>query len=156
MLAQITPPVLDELNVKEVATLEAEEDVLDFQVRLNPAVAGSRYGAEMPAIDGQLRSGDATAAALRVRAGLTVAVGDHTVQPDEVTVTSSDRDGYATASDGGYTVAVVTEVTDELRDEGTARELVHRLQNMRRSAGFDIADRIVTWYDGDGEASTGH
>ena len=75
--------------------------MLDFQVRLNPAVAGARYGSEMPAIDAQLRSGDATSAALRVRAGLTVAVGEHTVQPDEVTVTSSDRDGYATASDGG-------------------------------------------------------
>ena len=153
MLTQIAPQVLDELNVKEVGLLEAEEEVLDFQVRLNPAVAGARYGSEMPVIDGQLRSSDATAAALRVRAGLTVAVGQHTVQPDEVTVTSSDRDGYATASDGGYTVAVVTEVTDELRDEGTARELVHRLQNMRRSAGFDIADRIATYYDGDGEVA---
>ncbi len=153
MLSQIAPQVLDELNVKEVSLLESEEDALDFQVRLNPAVAGARYGAETPAIDAALRAGDATAAAMRVRAGLTVAVGERDVQPDEVTVTSSDRAGFATASDGGYTVAVVTHVTDELRDEGTARELVHRLQNMRRSAGFDIADRIVTWYDGDAEAA---
>ena len=45
-------------------------------------------------------------------------------------------------------VAVSTELTEELAQEGVARELVHRIQNMRRTAGFDIADRIVTFYSG--------
>ncbi|MDE2766166.1 MAG: DUF5915 domain-containing protein, partial [Chloroflexota bacterium] len=58
--------------------------------------------------------------------------------------------GMAIASEegGGLAVAVDTELTDALRAEGFARELVHRVQNMRRDAGFDIADRIVTYVDG--------
>jgi len=52
-------------------------------------------------------------------------------------------------SDGGYAVAVPTEISPELQAEGMVRELVHRLQNMRRSAGFDIADHITTFYQGD-------
>ena len=64
-------------------------------------------------------------------------------------VTELDKPGYATSSEGGYAVAVPVEISPELAGEGLAREIVHRLQTMRRSAGFDIADRIVTYYQGD-------
>ncbi len=57
--------------------------------------------------------------------------------------------GYAVAAEAGYLVAVTTEVTPELAAAGLARELVHRLQTMRRSAGFDIADTIAVYYQGD-------
>ena len=58
-------------------------------------------------------------------------------------------DGYVAAEDESYEVALDTRITAKLRDEGLARELVHRIQNMRRSAGFEIADRIVIWCQGD-------
>ena len=58
-------------------------------------------------------------------------------------------EGYSVASEGGYTVAAPTEISRDLRLEGDARELVHLVQNMRRSAGLDIADKIVTYYEGD-------
>jgi isoleucyl-tRNA synthetase len=54
--------------------------------------------------------------------------------------------GYSVAHEGGYFIAIDTEVTPELEDEGTAREIVHRLQSMRKNAGFDIADYITTFY----------
>ena len=57
--------------------------------------------------------------------------------------------GLTAVSDAGLLVAVSTEVTPELLLEGQARELVHRIQNMRRDAGFDIADRILTYYHGE-------
>jgi isoleucyl-tRNA synthetase len=57
-------------------------------------------------------------------------------------------EGYETSSEGGYAVAITTEITQELADEGLAREIVHRLQTMRRSAGYDIADYITTYYQG--------
>ena len=60
-----------------------------------------------------------------------------------------DKDRYVISSEGGYSVAVPTEIPPELRAEGMAREVVRRLQEMRRSAGFDIADRIVTYYQGE-------
>ena len=148
MLDQMSSQILDELNVKEVSFLEREEEVLDFQVRLNPAVAGAKYGAEMSQVSDALSRVDPTAVALRVRAGATVEVGDYVLPPEEITVTMSDKPGYASTVEGGYTVAVSTELPQELVEEGLARELVHRLQNMRRTAGFDIADHIVTYYSG--------
>ena len=151
MLEQMSSQIVDELNVKEVSVLEREEDVRDFQVKLNPAVAGVKYGSEMSKIANALEHADATTIALRVSSGLTVELEGYTIQPDEVTVTASDKPGYASATEEGYTVAVSTELPQELVEEGLARELVHRLQNMRRSAGFDIADYIVTYYSG-GEA----
>ena len=60
-----------------------------------------------------------------------------------------DKSGYVTSSEGNCTVAIPTEISPELAEEGMAREIVHRLQMMRRAAGFDIADYIETYYDGD-------
>ncbi len=60
-----------------------------------------------------------------------------------------DKSGYAVNSEGGYTVAIPTEISPQLKAEGMAREIVRRLQAMRRSAGFDIADHIITYYQGD-------
>jgi len=64
-------------------------------------------------------------------------------------VTDLVKLGYVVSSEGSYAVAVPAEISPELRAEGLAREVVHRLQTMRRSAGFDIADRIVTYYQGE-------
>ena len=60
-----------------------------------------------------------------------------------------DNTAFSVAEEGGYLVAVDTQIYPELAAEGAARELVHLLQTMRRSAGFDITDRIYTYYDGD-------
>ena len=68
---------------------------------------------------------------------------------DDVLISRRDMPGLTAVSDAGLLVAVSTEVTPELLLEGQARELVHRIQNMRRDAGFDIADRILTYYHGE-------
>ena len=68
---------------------------------------------------------------------------------EEITAKALEIFGYEVSSEGGYAVAVPKEISPELQAEGMAREIVHRLQNMRRSAGFDIADHIVTHYKGD-------
>ena len=64
-------------------------------------------------------------------------------------VSATDKDGFSVIAEQGYSAAVTTEITAELELEGRARELVHQVQNMRRDAGFDIADRITTYYTGD-------
>jgi isoleucyl-tRNA synthetase len=73
----------------------------------------------------------------------------------ELTLVSDEAalqgDDVALAEEGGYAVGLVTAITAELADEGLARELVHRLQTMRKNAGFDIADYIVTYYQGSEE-----
>ena len=69
--------------------------------------------------------------------------------PEEIKVEAKAKEGYSAAEEGEYLVAVSAELTAELLQEGTARELVHKLQTMRKSACFDIADYIVLYYDGD-------
>jgi len=60
-------------------------------------------------------------------------------------------ENYAVSLEGGYIVAVNGDLSDELKEEGLAREVVHQIQGMRRSANFDVTDRIVTYYQGPAE-----
>jgi isoleucyl-tRNA synthetase len=64
-------------------------------------------------------------------------------------VAAMEKQGYVIVSEPATNAAVSREIPESLKDEGMAREIVHRLQTMRRTAGFEIADRIVTYYDGD-------
>ena len=148
-LKRVASQVTDELNVNELAILQDESEVVEFSLRPNLQLLGPRLGADLPQLQKALESADVTRVAQAVQSGASVEVGGFTLGPEEVLVSTTERPGYAVAVEGGYTVAVATELTPELADEGLARELVHHVQNMRRSAGFDIADRIVIWYQGD-------
>ncbi len=145
--------VLEELNAKALTMLDDETAVVRYDVKPNLPVLGKKYGAEVAAI----RSGLATLApadvAEAVRRGRTVAVAGKDLEPEDILLQAQDTDGYASAQDAGYTVAVTTAITQALADEGLARELVRRIQDMRREAGFDLADRITTWVDGDAEVA---
>ncbi|MEX0750895.1 MAG: DUF5915 domain-containing protein, partial [Dehalococcoidia bacterium] len=85
-----------------------------------------------------------------VQDGRTVDIAGKTLEPDELLVNGREKEGFASASDDGVVVIVSTEMTPELEQEGLAREIVHRIQNLRKDAGFEIADRIRTYYAGDG------
>ena len=113
----------------------------------NLRLLGPKYGAELRNIVAALNEANPAEIHGQVRSGNPVAVNGVVLEPDEVLVETLDKDGYAVTNEGGYTVAVSTEVSEALRLEGDARELVHGIQNMRRSADFDIADHIVTYYE---------
>ncbi|MER3513428.1 MAG: hypothetical protein C4310_02680 [Chloroflexota bacterium] len=87
-------------------------------------------------------------AALRAgqRLALSVDGGSVELAPDEVLIQTEPKAGYAIASEGGVTVALDTVLTPELEAEGLAREVIRRIQDLRKSAGFNIADHIVTTY----------
>ena len=138
----------DELNVKSVNHVGDVGGILSYEVRPNFAILGPKYGREVPNVVRQLAALDASEAALAAESGASIHLEGFTLQPEELLVTQTPAEGYTAASDGGYIVAVATEITPELAREGLARELVHRIQDMRRSAGFDIADRIDTYYQG--------
>ncbi len=148
-LQRLSSQVMDELNIKEVALLKDERDVVEFSLRPDLKLLGPRLGADLPKLRRALDAADAASVARAVLNGESVLIDGIVLKPEELLVSTSERQGYAAASEGGYTVAVTTELTPELADEGMARELVHLIQNMRRSAGFDIADRIVTTYQAD-------
>ena len=148
-LERVSAQVCDELNVKELAVLDDESMVSRFDVRADMSKIGPKYARRTREVLAALSSADPKEVARQVLAGSPAAVGEFTLEPDEIVVTSGAMEGYSVASEGGYTVAAPTEISRDLRLEGDARELVHLVQNMRRSAGLDIADKIVTYYEGD-------
>jgi len=147
LLSQVAPQVQDELNVKKIEPVTDEGDVLEYKVQPNLRLLGPKYGAELRNIVAALNDANPSEIHGQVRSGNPVAINGVVLEPDEVLVETLDKDGYAVTNEGGYTVAVSTEVSETLRLEGDARELVHGIQNMRRSADFDIADHIVTYYE---------
>ncbi|MBM3946725.1 MAG: isoleucine--tRNA ligase, partial [SAR202 cluster bacterium] len=148
-LERLEDQVKEELNVKRLRVLSDAREVAVFDVRPNLPVLGPKYGRDVGKIGAALRSLDPAAVASQVQAGRAVAAGQFTLEASEVLVQVSPAPGFALATEGPYLVAVSTDLTDELIDEGLARELVHAVQNLRRDAGFEIADRIITYWQGD-------
>ncbi|HWC31234.1 MAG TPA: class I tRNA ligase family protein [Dehalococcoidia bacterium] len=147
----LSDQVLDELNVKQMHLIEDDAEFFEYQVRPNLPVLGPKLGSEIGRLQRALATADKAALAREASAGRVVAVDGIELQPDELLVTLSGKPGYAVAEEAGYAVAITTEITPELADEGLARELVRRIQEMRKSAGFDISDRIHLRYAGDSD-----
>ncbi len=140
----------DELNVKHVRALDAATEAVAYEIKPLPKQLGQKYGKNFPAIRNALLVMDAETVAKELLAGraVSVTVGDETfaILPEEVEVRSLAKEGYAVASEGAYLVALVTDLTPELEKEGLAREFVRRVQDLRKTAGFEISDRIKVTY----------
>ena len=148
LLPSATPQILDELNVRTIEVAD-ETDLIEYVVQPNLPLLGPLYGRRVGEVRQALTAADTSVVAASVNAGQSVTLGEFELEPEHILVTTEDKPGLSVSTDAGYTVAVTTNVTPELLLEGQARELVHRIQNMRRDAGFDIADHIVTYYTGD-------
>ena len=148
LLPSAAPQILDELNVRTIEVAN-ETDLIEYVVQPNLPLLGPLYGRRVGEVRQALAAADTSVVAASVNAGQSVTLGEFELEPEHILVTTEDKPGLSVSTDAGYTVAVTTNVTPELLLEGQARELVHRIQNMRRDAGFDIADHIVTYYTGD-------
>jgi isoleucyl-tRNA synthetase len=140
----------DELNVKHVRVLDATGEAVAYSLNPLPKQLGQKYGARFPAIRKALLAMDAEAAAKTLLAGESLAVVaegvSYAVLPEEVEVRVQAKAGYSVAAEGALLAALVTDLTPELEREGLARELVRRVQDLRKQADFDIADRIKVYY----------
>ncbi|MBU0703636.1 MAG: class I tRNA ligase family protein, partial [Chloroflexi bacterium] len=147
--------VQDELNVKQVAFVDDASDLVTYHLLPDNKVLGPRFGKRFPALRAALTEQDSLPAVKRLRAklGLRLQVEGEEVElaPEEVLVREEPREGLAVASERGVTVAVDVVVTPELAAEGLAREVVRRVQSLRKEAGFDLDDRILTIYQTEGE-----
>jgi isoleucyl-tRNA synthetase len=147
--------VADELNVKSFEFVEEEGRLVSYRLLPDNRLLGPKFGPKFPKVRAALAASDAGQAARRVQAGLpvTLTVEGETVElaPEEILVQTEPAEGLAVASDRGVTVAVDAAITPELRAEGLAREVVRRVQTMRKDAGYNIEDRITTWYATDGD-----
>jgi len=147
--------ITDELNVKQFALVEQASQLVRYQVLPDNKLLGPRFGAAFPKLRQALQAADPSAVAASVQAGLPVSLelDGQTVEltAQEILVQTHPAEGLAVAADKQVTVAVDATITPELRAEGLARELVRRIQAMRKEAGFDISDRITTCYQASGE-----
>ncbi len=144
-LKAVEPVVLNELNVKSIEYLGADNTVIVKRVKPNFKVLGPRFGAQMKALAAVLDGLKQNEIVQFERQGeLTVNLGDTkaTVQLAEVEIVSDDIPGWEVASDGELTVALDVTLTDALREEGVAREVVNRVQNLRKESGLEVTDRI--------------
>jgi isoleucyl-tRNA synthetase len=160
LLVPMIPQLIDELNVKTV-TIDAAlgPDDLEFwnwASSPNKATLGKKHGSNGQSVADALSTMDPRAIFKSFSENGWVELANpkeasemlHIDQEDVEIVKTAKADGYAEVQEGPYVVAVETLLTPELAEEGLAREVVHRIQGMRRSADFDVIDRIVTYYQG--------
>jgi isoleucyl-tRNA synthetase len=145
----------DELNVKTVRLLNASTEAVSHSVKPLPKQLGQKYGNKFPAIQKAVLGMNAEETAHTLLAGESLKVSvdgqEYEVLPGDVEVKVQAKEGFAVAEDGAYVAALVTELTPELVAEGQAREFVRRVQDLRKTAGLDVADRIELYI----EASAG-
>ncbi|CAA9450650.1 MAG: Isoleucyl-tRNA synthetase [uncultured Rubrobacteraceae bacterium] len=136
--------VLDELNVKELRFGEAES-ILAYDLKPNLSVVGPKYGKLVPGLRRELAEAPPEIGA-RAAAGEEIALSvdgrEVVLGPEELLVEPKERPGYALVREGELAVALHTELDEELIDEGLVRELVHKVQNLRRERGFEIEETI--------------
>ena len=147
LLALIMPQVLDELNVKAVE-LAADYEIAEIEIKPNLPVLGPKLGAQLGSARKAIAAADAASVAATLRAEGSVTLDGMTFDAGDLLIEMNDKPGIAAASEGAVgslLVGVDTTLTPELEAEGLAREIVHRIQGMRRTAGFEIEDRIVTY-----------
>jgi len=142
--------LMDELNVKNVRLLGGASEAVTYTINPLPKQLGQKYKENYPKLREAILSQPPDEAARRLLDGgtLDIVVDDkrYSIAPDEVEVHTQSKSGFEVASDGPYLAALVTELTQELVEEGLAREFVRRVQTLRKDANLDISDRIIINY----------
>ena len=145
-----------EVNVKELQLLEDASDILVKQIKPNFKALGPRFGQDMKAVAQVINNLGADGIKKIEQNGvLDVVVNTKsiTLERSDVEITSQDIEGWLVASSGALTVALDITITDDLRKEGIARELVNRIQNLRKDSGFELTDRIIVSFQQDEQIS---
>ncbi|MDI7246368.1 MAG: isoleucine--tRNA ligase [Bacillota bacterium] len=152
-VAALEALIKDELNVKTLRVASSIGEFVSHSVKPRYDLLGPKYGRLVKDLVASLAAMDPeeVVGAMERYGGVEVAAGGHsvTVTRDEVTVETVEKEGYAVESEGGIACALNTVLTRDLMMEGLAREMVNKIQTMRKEADFNIEDRIstVVWCD---------
>ena len=144
-----------ELNVKEFEVLTDATDFISYKIKPQLKTLGPKYGALLGKIRAYFETCDASEVVKTVRRGevYKITFDDKVVEltEDDLLVSTESKEGYVSASENGNTVVLDVTLTPELVYEGIEREIISKIQNMRKEAGFVVTDRIAVTYQADGE-----
>lgn len=137
--------ITEELNVHRVEVQAEETDLVEFSAKADFGRLGPRLGKEVRAVAGAIAALDHSTIA-DILDGGTIEIRESAIAAADIVVSRTPREGTVVAAEGAITVALETTLTDDLRTEGVVRELVNRIQMLRRSEGLAVTDRIrIAW-----------
>ena len=138
--------IKDELNIKEVDFGADLSQHVNFEIKPNLPVLGKAYGKMIPVIRKEIAAKNQMELAQKIKSGGTETINANGTEielnSENLLVTMQGIDGYAFAGEGEIGVVLDTHITDELREEGHVREIISKIQNMRKEKGFEVADKI--------------
>jgi isoleucyl-tRNA synthetase len=150
-LSYMREVILDEVNIKELIVLDDDSEIVNKSAKANFKSIGPKFGKKVKTVAEAIKLFTKEQIA-KIESGnkveLNVDGEELSISPEDVEVVSSEIKGWVVESEEGVTVAIDTELSDELISEGLAREFVNRIQNMRKDAGFDVTDRIKIVFSG--------
>ncbi|WNH08462.1 isoleucine--tRNA ligase [Thalassobellus suaedae] len=144
--------IKSEVNIKEIEVLEDASDILVKQIKPNFKVLGPRFGKDMKDVAkvvNNFTSDDIKDIEQNGILGIEVNGKKVTLERADVEITSQDIEGWLVANEGSLTVALDVTISEDLRKEGIARELINRIQNLRKDSGFEVTDRIDVTFQKD-------
>ncbi len=149
-----TAIILDELNVKKLKKADDAEKFLSYKLKPQLKTLGPKYGKQLGAISKFLAEcdGKEVVNAVKNGGGYEIKELGVTLLLEDLQIFPQSEEGFVAAEDRGITVALNCELTEELLKEGCERELVSKIQNMRKEAGFEVTDRIEVYYVAEGRA----
>ncbi|NBQ60872.1 MAG: hypothetical protein EBU40_01130 [Proteobacteria bacterium] len=156
-LVRLSTQITEELNVKELRFASDDEVLVTYRVKPNFKVLGPRFGPRVNAVARALQAADGAEVQRRHAKGepaVVIVEGlELEVPAAEFDVEAVDAPGFAVVDDGGLLIALDTTLTPELVAEGLSREITHAVNGMRKDAGFNLEDRIITRYDASGDGA---
>jgi isoleucyl-tRNA synthetase len=145
--------VREELNVRRVRFVAAAEELGGYEVKPNYRTLGPLFGKDMPLVAKAIAALDPGHVATALRdggeVGISVGAREHSLSAQDLLVSMHAPDGYSVEREGAHAVALDLTIDEDLRREGRAREIVHAVQNARKTAGLQVEDRIELALDGD-------
>ena len=152
-----TAIVKDELNIKNVVFTEDIASFSSYTFKPQLRTVGPKYGKQLGGIKAYLSSvdGNAAMAELKEKGALTFDVNGTEVSlaEEDLLIDIAQTEGYVTEADGAVTVVIDTNLTEELLEEGFVREIVSKIQTMRKEAGFEVMDKITVYAEGSDKAT---
>jgi len=157
-LEQVKNILLTEVNVKEAQFIQDTTGIITKKIKPNFKTLGKVYGKQMKEIAAafaemsqqtitDIQSSESSASTYT----LSLVSGDVILNPGDYTITSEDMPGWLVSTEGSLTIALDIAITPELRAEGVARELVNRIQNIRKGNGFDVSDKVAVTVFAEGD-----